>query len=313
MKKLSPHASIVTIALKALVIFLLLLSQPHLIFSQSPCNCTIRWQGGGTWNVDGTVDDRPNANDGIENIMYPGGVIRCANAAETDASITPTCTYQSGVFPIILDQLLCPNTQPPANGCSVIWLNLDVRAYAGAAEFQFKVPNNISPNLKFAVFISNVHESNVTGQALNGQHISGDCADLSLVDCGSYTPNTWETFPIPEIDLVSNVYLAFWDANCQGPASPSFSINAFKARNGCGEVAGCQLDLATAPTTACIGNSGQYEITFTVSGINGTFDLVDNTTNGIVSSTPTFPVTFGTPGHSVEITILHNGIDYDFS
>ncbi|MDX1686175.1 MAG: hypothetical protein R3275_13135, partial [Saprospiraceae bacterium] len=73
-----------------------------------PCDCAQRWTGGATWNVDGTIDDTPNANDGIPNDPVEGGVIRCGSAAETQSNIKAEgCTYDSLTFPIDLSGVTC--------------------------------------------------------------------------------------------------------------------------------------------------------------------------------------------------------------
>ena len=155
MKNIAPDFSKKT--LHSLSIFSVLLFFSFTTFAQldTPCECTQRWSGGGTWDLTepDLVDDSANAPD-------PNGVIACANAAGTMSNIVPLgCTYNSAEFLIdietaVMNGTIAQCTDPstgnplgldpvnPVNGQPIVWLNFDVRAYASDFEVQINENNS---------------------------------------------------------------------------------------------------------------------------------------------------------------------------
>ena len=115
-----------------------LLACSSMAFAQTtgPLGAT-RWTGGASWNPDGSIDDAPNAGP-------VNGVIRCGSAAETQSQIGSSGVYDPSVFEVVMANNNCiePSTgntvtvSTPTVGEPVIWLNFDVRPYAGSFEIQ---------------------------------------------------------------------------------------------------------------------------------------------------------------------------------
>ncbi|UJH89798.1 hypothetical protein LZ575_12265 [Antarcticibacterium sp. 1MA-6-2] len=82
-------------AFSFLIFVFFLASSPSFSQGTGPCDGTMRWSGGAHWNLDGTIDDRPNA-------PQPNGIIRCGSSAETQSNILPynNTVYTPGVFEI---------------------------------------------------------------------------------------------------------------------------------------------------------------------------------------------------------------------
>src|SRR5262245_6901297 len=60
--------------------------------SDSPCECTQRWEDGAHWNPNATIDDAPNAPE-------EQGIIRCGSSAETQSQVEPGgCVYNPAQF-----------------------------------------------------------------------------------------------------------------------------------------------------------------------------------------------------------------------
>src|SRR5690606_13734156 len=173
-----------------------------------PCDA-VRWENGGSWNDDGTVDDKPAQSEPVK------GVIKCGSSAETQSDIVPYngSVYDSSVFPIDVELeggCIDPSTQNvvypnnPREGRPIIWLNFDVRPDAGSFEIQIN-ENTAGNNIAWALYVSNENQAGV-----DENNLSGDCSDLVLVMCGVESSNTWNTLPIDgEIfSQPTNFYLA---------------------------------------------------------------------------------------------------------
>jgi hypothetical protein len=137
------------------------------IIGAGPCSAT-RWAGGDTWGPNGTVI--PGGH---------GGVVACANSAETQSGINPNCRYDPDIFTISLGECKDPNNplnpitvNPPFAGQKVLWFNFDLRKRAN--KFDFQVVDN--DNLAWAIYYSTVHTDTI-----NGNGLSGDCNMISAV------------------------------------------------------------------------------------------------------------------------------------
>ena len=275
---------------------------PYLLNAQStPCECTQRWEKGASWNPDGTVNDSPS-QDAIK------GIIKCGSAASTQSNIMSNCTYDSTTF--LIDTSVFPDCVDPSNGNIVIiapptqgqpliWLNFDVRAFAGS--FQVQINDNAGDNIGWALYksIDNQAGTDTDPADSNDEELSGDCsgfepvADAPVpVTCGSESSNTWNTLPVEtEFTEPSNYYLVIWDQDADG----ELSLNNFKARRGCGDadVVICALDtLPPMITTTCNNQNGTYDVEIEIMGVNGEFVGFDP------NATPTTsdPVCLNKPG-----------------
>ena len=270
----------------ALAVVLWLLMLPGNISAQGlPCDCAQRWVEGAHWNLNGTVNDAPNA-------PQKKGIIRCGNSADTQSQINPKtgCSYDSNAFPVNLPANSCfnpsngqtiPLVQNPTNGQPIIWLNFDVRAFASS--FSFQLNDNSGDNIGWALYASAQPTTGVNWVASAGDSLSGSCAasDMILVEwgdesgriwCGSESASTWST-PNAEgtigIDFTSanNFYMLIWDQSADG----NLQVNNFKARYGCGDdVTICALELADEETVVCNPDGG-FTVTVPVYGNNGEF------------------------------------------
>lgn len=261
---------------------LILFSNNLIAQNDSPCSCANRWQQGGAWNIDGTIDDLP------AQAHFPKGIVRCGNAADTQSDFNNCsspypctggcdcqsfCTYNPNSFAIDLSSVPCfnpnnpndvPNLQLPQQGCDIMWVQLDVRPYAGTWQFQIV---GGADEYAWALYASTVHDKPTVEGTLGG-----DCSTLALQECGSEFSNTWSTITTPDFDQPSNYYLAIWDINCHA----GIEVN-LKFRNGCGE-ADCFIALEeTGTTTTCASEGGGYDVCFTLEGANGLFNIIDNT------------------------------------
>ena len=221
----------------------------------SPCDCVQRWEKGAHWNEDGSIDDAPNAPS-------PLGVIRCANAAETQSQIVPNgCTYNPEEFTIDVSGSDCidPSTgesvavDNPTEGEPIIWLNFDARPHS--SNFEVQINDNSGDRIGFALYYSSSPTSGV-----NENGISGDCSSLILVACGVESSNTWNTLPVPDSDQPTNYYLAIWDQDADG----DLKVNNFKARFGCEddeeeEENNCPLELIECPETAKVSCGDPFD------------------------------------------------------
>ncbi|MDH3244977.1 MAG: hypothetical protein OEM26_10205, partial [Saprospiraceae bacterium] len=230
------------------VVLLGLLTIPTQVWAQDPCECAQRWTGGATWNVGGTIDDTPNAGDGIENQDPKGGIIRCGSAAETQSNIQPvsgSCstydpntfdlqaysTYMDCIDPAIVDIDGNPdpatNFQLPSEGDDIIWIQFDVRANVENYQFQI-ISNDV---LCWALFYLDADGdlANPDGQASSNPICNS--SNFVFDRCGTNFPNQWNNllFDTPSPDEITNFYVAAWRKPGQ---SGKFNAN-FKARFGC--------------------------------------------------------------------------------
>nr|WP_321235628.1 T9SS type A sorting domain-containing protein [uncultured Psychroserpens sp.] len=241
--------------------------------TDTPCEGAQRWTQGSTWLPDGSIDDAPNA-------AFPNGIIRCGSSAETQSQVMPynNSIYDSSQFEIDISGIPCidPSTQTtvfpvnPTNGQPMIWLNFDVRAYAGS--FEIQINDNSGDTIAWALYSSNAHQAGTT-LAANGQQLSGDCGDLKRIACGVESSSTWNTIPIEGEDFLepANMYLAIWDQDADG----DLAVNNFKARFGCGDsdVIICSLSVED-PIVSCAVD-GEYTVTVPINGANGQYTAID--------------------------------------
>ncbi len=290
------------------------------LFAQNiPCNCTQRWTDGGTWNMDGSVNDAPNAPP-------PNGVIKCASQAGTQPQVAPinSCIYDPLAFPVDISGFTCidpstgeattPAPSNPVPGQPIIWLNFDVRPNAGVFDIQLN-DNAADDNLAFALFYSNSPTQSTSTNAPNttGNQLSGDCSDLTLYACGVESSNTFNTITVPEFTLATNFYLAVWDTKT--PADGDVSINNFKARFGCGngDFLACNIDSGD-PVITCNAD-GTYTVEVPVMGVNGEFIGYDPNANNLDGLSDPICLTNSEANPAVTsgvISLTYNqGVDYD--
>jgi large repetitive protein len=242
-----------------------------------PCDA-IRWNSGATWNLDGSINDLPNA-------PAPNGIVRCGSSAETQSNIPTNSCYNPASVPgggIFVNGIPCIdaslqsynyNVTNPIAGQSMIWFNWDVRAYANSFELQVNNPNQV---IGWALFYSTAPTTSVGPNGLSGNCNSiapvlnddPQFAGLNYILCGVQSSNTWNSIPVPDFPNVSNYYLAVWR---QGGGT--FSLNNFKARFGCGEVPLCNVDITNVETTC--NDDGTYTAAVTIFGINGEYKAYD--------------------------------------
>jgi uncharacterized repeat protein (TIGR01451 family) len=283
----------------------------------NPCN-GIRWEGGGTWNIDGTIDDSPNGNDGIPN-QHDGidGIIRCGSSAETQSNIQATGCYDPGDFVIDISGDPCVDPSDgstvfplnPTPGEPLIWLNFDVRAFAGT--FEVQINDNSGDNIAWALYYAGSPTNGTTLNPLTGEYLSGDCNDLTKVACGVESSSTWNTLPVPEFSATTNYYLAIWDQDADG----DLAINNFKGRFGCGDsdVILCNIELDDVETVC--NDDGTYTVNVNVQGVNGEYVATD--ANAI--SSPSSPICLTNSGEAVPVlsgtlSLTYNeGTAYDIS
>ncbi|MDQ3101700.1 MAG: hypothetical protein M3R08_09970, partial [Bacteroidota bacterium] len=251
------------------------------------CDCAERWQGGGHWNTNGTINDLPNA-------PMANGIIRCASSAETQSQVVPngsSCTWNvvaaeaSGIQVPFGEVCFDPSDgpdgslialTPPTDGQPIIWLNFDVRAYVSS--FSFQINDNSGDVLGWALYESTVTTSSVSWNAASGDSLSGDCSALQLVDfgdgdlrrwCGSESSSTWST-PGAEDSfnalVPTNFFLLIWDQSADG----DLSVNNFKARFGCSDPTICFLEVEDA-IIDCDVTAGTYTVTVPIIGNNGQY------------------------------------------
>ncbi len=280
--------------------------------SDTPCECASRWEEGGHWNADGTITDSGN-------IPEPQGIIRCGNAADTqsnvsscidpgvDANLTcnESCTYDpTNGFEIDLSGISCfdpnssndPNVSAPAPGCDIMWLQFDVRPFAGTWQFQLV---GGSQEYDWALYATTAPTADGNG---------GNCSSLELQECGSEFSNTWSTITTPSFAQPTNYYMAVW--NTGADCTENLSIN-FKFRNGCGDAA-CFIQLQENGTGTTCNADGTYDVCFNIEGANGVFTVADNT--GAASNVPgdfTLGLYPDGPFFQEVCVTYPQGVDYD--
>ncbi len=195
----------------------------------SPCNAH-RWEQGGAWTGVGCgVNDANNAPN-------PQGVVRCANAADTESGVDDNTTYNPAEFTIIPGGCENPNTNlpvavdPPFVGQKIAWFNFDVRPYAGTYDFQTIATGNYE--LEWALY------SSAAPTCSNGANdLSGDCSQvLDLLACGTnFTSWSPQPFVTPVFNQPTNLYLVVWKKDASNSSNDDFDFT-FKARFGCGDI-----------------------------------------------------------------------------
>jgi Ig-like domain CHU_C associated/Bacterial Ig-like domain (group 2) len=211
-----------------------------------PCNAH-RWEGGDGWRL----------ND------LPKGIVRCTSSAEEESIPKDVIhPYNSSSFTIQSDCFGSPN-----EGDDVIWMNFDVRPFAGSFQYQLGIGGGSTGELAWALYYSNAFTP-----GLNNNGLSGDCSDLTPSTCGVVESNGWQTLNVPKFPEPTNYYIAIWST--VGSVLDK-NIN-FKARFGCGEIPiSCILEKSLSASTACMGD-GTYTACQDFVGCNGKWTLTDN-------------------------------------
>ncbi|MFN0214144.1 MAG: T9SS type A sorting domain-containing protein [Saprospiraceae bacterium] len=270
-----------------------------------PCNAH-RWEKGAHWTGVGC-----GVNDG-NNAPNPLGIVRCANAADTESGIDDNTTYVSAVFQIVPNNCINPNTflptmvDPPFEGQKIAWFNFDVRPFAGTYEFQTIATGNYE--LEWALYYSTAETCNTGANGL-----SGNCNQLSgLLACGTDF-NGWapQPFVTPFFDLPTNLYLAVWKKDATDSSNDDFDFT-FKARYGCGDACGLFAD--GAPKITC-NPDGSYTVVQNLFGTNTTVSVTAPGSSSIV--TDPNPLTFTTADaipnvNTGSVTVTYPaGVNYD--
>src|SRR5688572_3454825 len=277
----SLHSSML---MNALVIFAMVSFLSFDSFAQTgaPCNA-VRWTKGGHWTGVGCgVNDANNAPD-------PLGIVRCANAADTESGIQENTTYNPTNFTITPNTCKDPNTtlpitvDPPFVGQKISWFNFDVRPFAGIYDFQTIATGNY--DLEWALYYS-------TGQTCGtgGNGLSGNCAQIGpLLACG-IDFNGWspQPFVTPVFNQPTNLYLVVWKKDATNSSNDDFDFT-FKARYGCGDL--CSIFFNGPPTITCNPN-GTYTVVQPLNGTNTTVTVTAPGSTSIVTSPS--PLTFTT-------------------
>lgn len=266
-----------------------------------------RWTGGASWNPDGSIDDASNAGP-------INGVIRCGSAAETQSQIGSTGVYDPSVFEVVMATNDCvdPSTgnvvtvSTPTEGEPVIWLNFDVRPYAGI--FEIQINDNSGDDIAWALYASNASTSGTLTSPLTGEELSGDPEDLDFLTCGVESSNTWNSLPVPDFPVATNCYLMIWDQDADGDVQ----VNNFKARFGCGDsdAAICVVE-ATNVQTECQGNN--YSLEVTIEGVNGEFAISDPNALTESSSICLGNLSSGGDISGTFVVTYASGVDYDLT
>ncbi len=282
----------------------LILLVPLICKAQTPCSA-LRWEKGSTWNIDGSINDLPNAPS-------PNGIVRCGSSAETQSNIQSNGVYDPRMFelPNLVNCINPVNGMDvmllrPEVGQKILWLNFDIRAYSGGFDFQvIGGPDNIG----WALFYTNAPTS-----ATNADDLSGNCEDLTYDVCGTNFTSGWAPDPFftPDLSNPTNYYIMVWDQN-----GGDFSIN-FKARYGCGDIEP-PICISQEEEINFTCNEVDYLLEYTFSAINGDFYIVEHTGEGTdIDSEPAI-LSFGNPSDGnfgkakVKINYPRNK-GYDFS
>jgi|GEM_PF-4994636 len=276
-------------AVSMMVWMLLALSLPTQELSAqpvgSPCHA-VRWSEGGHWTGVGSngcgVNDAPNA-------PQPQGVVRCANAADTESGIDPNTTYNAATFQIVPGSCVDPDDFSPAtvnapfSGQKLSWFNFDVRPYAGLYDFQTIATG--SYELNWALYADTLTATCGTGT----DDLSGSCGGtLLLLSCG-IDFNGWapQPFITPVFDQPTNLYLAVWRRGATNSSNDAFDFT-FKARYGCGDFCFTQL---FGPDSVRCNPNGTYTVRQNINATNTTVTVTAPGNSGIVYSHTPFTFT----------------------
>ncbi|ULQ58047.1 SprB repeat-containing protein [Flavihumibacter rivuli] len=281
----------------AFLTILTLFLTPQLVSGQAatPCNA-IRWDAGDGWRYNTTLNKWEAVAQSGQNL--PQGVVACASAAATQSGLQAfqkTYTTIPGLFPSLTNcfnmggggnGVRGVNVTGPANGDGMVWLNFDIRPFAGT--YQFQIVSNQS--LAYALFYVNTSKAGppstntstgkypLVGDADNSKNLSGDCADLVYADCG-LTGNGWSTITVPSFAKSTNYYIAIWDPTAGAQTIPNNANLIYKARYGCGGST-CTLEKSGSDIISC--NSSTPSTSYTVCadylGSAGAWQVVDNAT-----------------------------------
>ena len=309
MKYISDHRKIhiwIRSNLPYLLLLSLLCGQEFLHAQVGPCDA-IRWMGNGSdaWTGPGPFDILASGDEGI---------VGCGSAAATQSNIGPVGTYDPGTFAITFPGGGCfsPNTGNPTSvslpspGQDLIWIQFDVRSYAGSYDYQIVTNDNIGWVLYAA--------TGTPEQPMPGA-VPGNCSGgMMAIACGDDFNNTFATSPTPVFASTTNLYLVIWDQD----NGNNFSVN-FKARYGCGDsdVVICNLQEMSTMTQCNI--DGTYTVTTSVSGSNGNYAVTDNTGQAVSIQTNPSPLILTNLGETnpvVQGTVSVTypvGVNYNFT
>lgn len=285
-----------------LVISVLALASTSVAQTGEPCDA-LRYTAGEGWAADSTITSTPSS--GIK------GIIACASAASAMSNIGPSTTYNPSTFSIDVSSSSCvdPSTLSPqvvanpTSGEPMVWLNFDVRAYAGTFQIQITDGNE---NLGWALYYA---EPPFTYPALNpttGEYTSGDCSDLTFWLCGTASSSNWNTVVMPQFRVAGAFYLAIWDQAADG----SLNVGSFKTRNGCGGDTNYGMVELGDIRTVCNGD-GTYTVEQEVWGVYATLVATDPA----AISSPSAQVCLTSPSgisHDTLRISYNDGVNYNF-
>jgi hypothetical protein len=141
----------------------------------------------------------------------------------------------------------------PTQGEDIVWLNFDIRPFAGT--YQFQIVSN--ENVGFVLFnVDPTDAKPINGITLGTKYpvpdngLSGNCSNLdfsNIVRSGIIHPacglsgNGWTTITVPSFQKPTNYYLAMWMADPNKTTFPGSMNLIYKSRYGCGG-ATCTLE-----------------------------------------------------------------------
>ena len=326
---------------------------PLLAGAATPCTAH-RWFAGDGWRqntADNTVVNKWEAIVQSSPNLQPKGIVRCASSAETESGLEAfKGTYDIASNPIsaVLPKTDCfsmntgtfGNTvTAPTQGEEIVWLNFDIRPFAGTYQFQIVTNENVG----FVLFYVDPADAKPIDGVTTGttypvpnDGISGNCNNLkfSTIDIGGVahpacglSGNGWTTITVPSFKKPTNYYLAMWMADPAVTAFPNSMNLIYKSRYGCG---GSTCTLQNQAKKVTCNNNGTYSVCLNYGGSAGRWAIKDETglaTNlsyttylqdgTTVVTSGTTPMTLGTiPDGAVLGTICATyplGTGYDIS
>ncbi len=268
--------------------------------SATPCTAH-RWFAGDGWRQNTTDNTVANTWESLvfsSPNLQPKGIVRCASSAETESGLQAfKGTYDAAANPIaaILPKTDCysmttetfGNTlSAPTPGEDIVWLNFDIRPFAGT--YQFQIVSN--ENIGFVLY--NVDPSDaqpITGTTTGTKYpvlndgISGNCNNINFSNitlsgiihpaCG-LSGNGWTTITVPSFKKPTNYYLAMWMADESKTTFPNSMNMVYKSRYGCG---GATCTLEYEKTSVKCNNNGTYSVCLDYGGSEGRWAIKDET------------------------------------
>ncbi|WP_185963458.1 SprB repeat-containing protein, partial [Flavobacterium gawalongense] len=264
---------------KMLSCLIMTISISHTAFAQSgqgPCNA-FRYDSGDGWRfVSGKWQAvKPTGSD-----TEARGIITCGSSASTINNLQDKGKIGQDGSVFDFPDLDIINCGKPTDGQDVVWLNFDIRTYAGSFSFQLGTPDQ-----RWALYYVNTANTKPTALTPGTFYpatptgLSGSCDTADLIyagglifdGCGAGTTAGWETITVPAFADPTNYYIAIWNAD----GSDITDNLIFKARYGCGG-SSCALQKDGADELNCVSDG--YEVCATFLGSAGKWKVVDNAT-----------------------------------